>query len=57
MVRDAGYLAAWTTEFGAWDGTSDCFQIPRFTPWRWDALHYFQQLASIGFRKPQLLAA
>ncbi len=57
LVRDAGYRAAWTTEFGAWDGEADCYQIPRFTPWRWDALHYFQQLASIGFRRPQLLAA
>ncbi|NQD35612.1 polysaccharide deacetylase family protein [Permianibacter sp. IMCC34836] len=57
LVREAGYRAAWTTEHGAWNGRSDCFQIPRFTPWRWDGLGFARQLAEISFKTPQLLPA
>lgn len=55
LVRDAGYRAAWTTESGAWNGHSDVYQIPRFSPWRWDALGFSRQLAEVSYRNPALL--
>jgi peptidoglycan/xylan/chitin deacetylase (PgdA/CDA1 family) len=33
IVRSAGFQAAVTTEWGAADGQTDRFQLPRFTPW------------------------
>ena len=33
MVRDAGYVAAVSTGWGAATAHSDRFQLPRFTPW------------------------
>lgn len=33
LVRDAGFDAAVSTAWGAAEGTSDPFQLPRFTPW------------------------
>jgi peptidoglycan/xylan/chitin deacetylase (PgdA/CDA1 family) len=33
MVKHAGYEIAFTTQSGAWSGSSDKYQLPRFTPW------------------------
>jgi glycosyltransferase involved in cell wall biosynthesis/peptidoglycan/xylan/chitin deacetylase (PgdA/CDA1 family) len=33
MVKRAGYTCALTTHFGAANGATSVFQIPRFTPW------------------------
>jgi peptidoglycan/xylan/chitin deacetylase (PgdA/CDA1 family) len=33
MVRDAGFVGAVTTSWGAATRSSDVFQLPRFTPW------------------------
>lgn len=57
LIREAGYAAAWTTEHGAWDGRTDRFQIPRFSPYRWDALGFPRQLAEVSYRTPLLLPA
>ena len=57
LIRDAGYHAAWTTEHGAWNGQTDRFQIPRFSPYRWDTLGFSKQLAEVSFRQPVLLSA
>lgn len=57
LIRNAGYQAAWTTEHGAWNGRSDCFQIPRFSPYRWDTLGFPRQLAEVSYRQPLLLSA
>lgn len=38
IVQELGFDAALTTAWGAADAASDCFQLPRFTPWdpsRW----------------------
>ncbi len=38
MARRLGFLAAVSTTWGVARGSSDCFQLPRFTPWerpRW----------------------
>lgn len=32
-VRDAGFSAAVSTAWGAASAATDCFQLPRFTPW------------------------
>lgn len=33
MVREAGFSAAVCTQWGSADGTTDPYQLPRFTPW------------------------
>lgn len=33
LVRELGFVAAVSTGWGAADGKSDLFQLPRFTPW------------------------
>ncbi len=40
MVREAGFSAAVTTAHGAATARSDVYQLPRFTPWRTDALGF-----------------
>jgi peptidoglycan/xylan/chitin deacetylase (PgdA/CDA1 family) len=45
MAREAGYRAALTTEWGVATRTTDLYAMPRFTPWRTDALGFDLQLA------------
>ncbi|HQU16087.1 MAG: polysaccharide deacetylase [Chromatiales bacterium 21-64-14] len=33
MVRELGFKAALSTQWGAASAVSDCYQLPRFTPW------------------------
>lgn len=53
MVREAGYQAAVSTAAGAaWRGV-DPYQIPRFTPWRTDAVGFKLQLVRNVFNSRQ----
>ena len=40
MVREAGFDAAMSTAWGAASPSSDMFQLPRFTPWRFNPLGF-----------------
>lgn len=40
MVRDAGFVAAVSTAWGAASRRSDPYQLPRFTPWDRSSLRY-----------------
>jgi peptidoglycan/xylan/chitin deacetylase (PgdA/CDA1 family) len=44
MVRRAGFSGAVSTAMGAASQGADLLQVPRFTPWRWDALGFRLQL-------------
>jgi peptidoglycan/xylan/chitin deacetylase (PgdA/CDA1 family) len=45
LARDAGFLAAVSTGWGAANKQSDIFQIPRFTPWDTSKWRYAVRLA------------
>lgn len=45
LARDCGFTAAVSTKAGAASSSSDCFQLPRFTPWRRTRLPFAAQLA------------
>lgn len=45
LAREAGFLAAFSTSWGAATASSDVFQLPRFTPWDRTALRYALRLA------------
>lgn len=45
MVREAGFLAAVSTAWGAADGQYDVYQLPRFTPWDRSKVRFGLRLA------------
>uniref|UniRef100_UPI0035638FA4 polysaccharide deacetylase family protein n=1 Tax=Hydrogenophaga sp. TaxID=1904254 RepID=UPI0035638FA4 len=55
MVQRAGYRSALTTDWGAANGHTPVFQIPRFTPWGPSSLKMDVQFTRNFFHRPQLL--
>ena len=45
IVRDLGFSAAVSTEWGTADKSTDVFQLPRFTPWSKSKVKFAAQLA------------
>jgi peptidoglycan/xylan/chitin deacetylase (PgdA/CDA1 family) len=56
LVRELGFDAAFSTAHGAAASSDDPFQIPRFTPWRWEPWRAGFMLARNVLQKPQGLA-
>lgn len=52
MVKNAGFRAAVSTDWGACSRTSDLFQLPRFTPWDQDAHKFDLRLVKNLFARP-----
>jgi len=58
MVRQAGYVAAFSTAPGVAMQTSDIYQLPRFTPWdRTRSRYGMRLLANLRRRAPQVVAS
>ncbi len=58
LVESLGFDAAVSTAWGAADAGSDCFQLPRFTPWDRTELRFgLRLLRNYGDRGPALAAA
>ena len=53
IVRKAGFLAAFTTNWGACSRQSDIFQLPRFSPWDWSRFSYAMRLMR-NYRYPDV---
>lgn len=47
LIKEAGYQAAVTTEWGVCNQTSDVWQLPRFTPWDNTPLKFMLRMARI----------
>jgi peptidoglycan/xylan/chitin deacetylase (PgdA/CDA1 family) len=52
IVRELGFAGAVSTAWGAADGNSDPFQLPRFTPWDRSRLRFGLRLAGNYYRRP-----
>ena len=58
MVRQAGYIAAFSTAPGVAMQTSDIYQLPRFTPWdRTRSRYGLHLLANLRRSAPQAVAS
>lgn len=53
IIRKMGFLAAFTTNWGACSRQSDIFQLPRFSPWDWSRSNYAMRLIR-NFRYPDV---
>src|SRR5690606_27366994 len=56
MVRRLGFHGAVSTAMGAASHGADLLQVPRFTPWRWDAVGFRLQLLQNLLRDRYALA-
>lgn len=56
LVRELGFDAALSTAHGAAAQQDDLFQIPRFTPWRWEPWRAGLMLARNVMQGPRALA-
>jgi peptidoglycan/xylan/chitin deacetylase (PgdA/CDA1 family) len=57
LVRDLGFLGAVSTAWGASGRGTDCFQLPRFTPWDQTPTRFFAQLLLNYLRASKLTAS
>lgn len=57
MARDAGFVAAFSTQWGAARGGSDVYQLPRFTPWHRSPTRFHAALLKNYFWKADGLAS
>ncbi len=56
LVRDVGFVAAFSTNHGAAGAGSDLMQLPRFTPWDRDPLRFGARLLANLRQSPQRAA-
>lgn len=52
LARELGFAAAFTTAWGAADGASDPYQLPRFSPWDRDPLRWGLRMLGNYRRRP-----